>query len=127
MRPSPAATHSAASSTIYGVSWAAARQDIDCSLLSGASATDCVCRRVRWENKDNGPAFAVVNPARSTGVAIFAGWPYIAQLWLFWFAPLIGGVVGGGVARALQYPDCPFDRLYDVVRRHRHSSGCFAR
>jgi aquaporin Z len=36
-----------------------------------------------------------VNPARSTGVALFAGDWALAQLWLFWVAPLIGGVLGG--------------------------------
>ena len=36
-----------------------------------------------------------VNPARSTGVAIYAGGWAIAQLWLFWVAPIIGGVLGG--------------------------------
>ena len=36
-----------------------------------------------------------VNPARSTGVALFAdGWA-VSQLWLFWIAPIIGGVLGG--------------------------------
>jgi aquaporin Z len=40
-----------------------------------------------------------VNPARSTGPALFAGGDYIAQLWLFWLAPLAGAVVGGWVAR----------------------------
>jgi aquaporin Z len=35
-----------------------------------------------------------VNPARSTGVAIFAGGWAISQLWLFWIAPIIGGVLG---------------------------------
>lgn len=39
-----------------------------------------------------------VNPARSTGPAIFAGywWP-LQQLWLFWVAPILGGAVGGAV------------------------------
>lgn len=36
-----------------------------------------------------------VNPARSTGVALFADGPALAQLWLFWVAPLLGGAVGG--------------------------------
>jgi aquaporin Z len=36
-----------------------------------------------------------VNPARSTGPALFAGSWAIGQLWLFWVAPLIGGVVAG--------------------------------
>lgn len=35
-----------------------------------------------------------VNPARSTGVALFAGGAYISQLWLFWLAPIVGGVLG---------------------------------
>src|SRR5690606_34477636 len=36
-----------------------------------------------------------VNPARSTGVAVFVGGAQVAQLWLFWLAPIIGGVLGG--------------------------------
>ena len=36
-----------------------------------------------------------VNPARSTGVALFAGGWAIDQLWLFWVAPIIGGIIGG--------------------------------
>ena len=36
-----------------------------------------------------------VNPARSTGVALFAGAGAISQLWLFWLAPLVGGAIGG--------------------------------
>ncbi|WP_170410216.1 aquaporin Z [Ruegeria arenilitoris] len=35
-----------------------------------------------------------VNPARSTGVALFADGPALAQLWLFWVAPLIGAAIG---------------------------------
>jgi aquaporin Z len=42
-----------------------------------------------------------VNPARSTGPALFVGGWAIKQLWLFWLAPLIGGALGGGVYRAL--------------------------
>jgi aquaporin Z len=42
-----------------------------------------------------------VNPARSTGPAIFAGGWALQQLWLFWVAPLIGGALGGGTYRAL--------------------------
>jgi len=38
-----------------------------------------------------------VNPARSTGPAIFAGGWALAQLWLFWLAPLVGGLIGGGL------------------------------
>lgn len=42
-----------------------------------------------------------VNPARSTGVAFFAGGLAVAQLWLFWIAPIIGGVIGGYIYKAL--------------------------
>ena len=42
-----------------------------------------------------------VNPARSTGPALFAGGAYVGQLWLFWLAPIVGGVLGGLVARLL--------------------------
>jgi aquaporin Z len=38
-----------------------------------------------------------VNPARSTGPALIAGGAFIAQLWLFWLAPIIGAVVAGKV------------------------------
>ena len=36
-----------------------------------------------------------VNPARSTGVAVFVGGGQVAQLWLFWLAPILGGLIGG--------------------------------
>lgn len=36
-----------------------------------------------------------VNPARSTGVALFAGGWAVEQLWLFWLAPIVGGILGG--------------------------------
>lgn len=42
-----------------------------------------------------------VNPARSTGVAVFAGGWAVAQLWLFWIAPIIGGLAGGTIYRSL--------------------------
>jgi len=38
-----------------------------------------------------------VNPARSTGPAIFAGGWAISQLWLFWVAPIVGGALAGFV------------------------------
>lgn len=38
-----------------------------------------------------------VNPARSTGVALFAQTAALSQLWLFWVAPIVGGVIGGVV------------------------------
>ena len=43
-----------------------------------------------------------VNPARSTGTALFAGTEYLMQLWLFWLAPLIGGILGAWVARGVR-------------------------
>ena len=42
-----------------------------------------------------------VNPARSTGPAIFVGGWALAQLWLFWVAPIIGGALGGLVYNGL--------------------------
>jgi aquaporin Z len=42
-----------------------------------------------------------VNPARSTGVAVFVGDWALAQLWLFWLAPIVGGALGGWVYRAM--------------------------
>jgi aquaporin Z len=42
-----------------------------------------------------------VNPARSTGVALFAGGWALAQLWLFWAAPMVGAIIGGVVYRFL--------------------------
>jgi aquaporin Z len=44
---------------------------------------------------------ASVNPARSTGTAVFAGGWALAQLWLFWVAPLAGGAAGGVLYRWL--------------------------
>jgi aquaporin Z len=38
-----------------------------------------------------------VNPARSTGVALFVGGELIGQLWLFWLAPIVGAIVAGFV------------------------------
>lgn len=38
-----------------------------------------------------------VNPARSTGVAVFVGGWAVSQLWLFWVAPIVGGVIGAGI------------------------------
>jgi aquaporin Z len=42
-----------------------------------------------------------VNPARSTGPALFAGVDYLSQLWLFWLAPMVGGVMGAVAARSM--------------------------
>ena len=42
-----------------------------------------------------------VNPARSTGPAVLVGGWALAQLWLFWLAPIVGGALGGYAYRAL--------------------------
>ncbi|QWP76162.1 aquaporin Z [Lysobacter sp. K5869] len=46
-----------------------------------------------------------VNPARSTGVALFAGSAALGQLWMFWVAPILGGLIGGAVYRWLGKDD----------------------
>jgi aquaporin Z len=46
-----------------------------------------------------------VNPARSTGPALFAGGEYIGQLWLFWVAPIIGAVIAGLLTRWMYEPE----------------------
>ncbi|MCL1824754.1 MAG: aquaporin Z [Betaproteobacteria bacterium] len=43
-----------------------------------------------------------VNPARSTAVAFFAGSDALAQLWLFWVAPIVGGVLGALAYKAIE-------------------------
>jgi len=45
-----------------------------------------------------------VNPARSTGPALFAGGEYLGQLWLFWVAPIVGAVIAGLFSRWLHQP-----------------------
>mgnify|MGYP002824252920 FL=1 len=46
-----------------------------------------------------------VNPARSTGPALFAGGAYIGQLWLFWASPILGAVIAGLFGRWLWWSD----------------------
>jgi aquaporin Z len=52
-----------------------------------------------------------VNPARSTGVAFFAQTEAIGQLWLFWIAPIFGGVLGGFTYRSLFKPAAGSDGI----------------
>jgi aquaporin Z len=40
-----------------------------------------------------------VNPARSTGVALWVGGEAVGQLWLFWLAPIVGALLAGWVYR----------------------------
>lgn len=46
-----------------------------------------------------------VNPARSTGVAVFVGDWALSQLWLFWLAPIVGGALGAMVYKAIGSDD----------------------
>jgi aquaporin Z len=48
-----------------------------------------------------------VNPARSTGVALWAGPELVGQLWLFWVAPIAGALLAGWVYRTLLSQDSP--------------------
>ena len=45
-----------------------------------------------------------VNPARSTGPALFAGGAYVGQLWMFWLAPIAGAMIAGAIGRILYEP-----------------------
>jgi aquaporin Z len=60
-----------------------------------------------------------VNPARSTGPALFAGGDYIGQLWLFWVAPIIGAYVGGIVGRWMYEPADIIETV--LVEEHRRA------
>ena len=46
-----------------------------------------------------------VNPARSTGVALFAGGWAVEQLWLFWLAPVAGALLGAAIYRVIGSDD----------------------
>ncbi len=52
-----------------------------------------------------------VNPARSTGPALFAGAEYIGQLWLFWLVPLAGAAAAGALARWMYEPEPLIDTI----------------
>ena len=58
-----------------------------------------------------------VNPARSTGPALFAGGEYIGQLWLFWLAPIIGAVIAGLLAHWIYEQEAIVDTLVVEERR----------
>jgi aquaporin Z len=59
-----------------------------------------------------------VNPARSTGPAIFVGGWAVQQLWLFWLAPIIGGALGGLVYSGLFQEERFEDGIEQRVERH---------
>src|SRR5246500_1443301 len=56
-----------------------------------------------------------VNPARSTGPALFAGGEYLGQLWLFWLAPILGALIAGWAARWMHSDDVVHWRTTDVT------------
>jgi aquaporin Z len=58
-----------------------------------------------------------VNPARSTGPALFAGGEYIGQLWMFWVAPILGGMIAGALARWMYEPAGITDTIVVEERR----------
>jgi len=58
-----------------------------------------------------------VNPARSTGPAIFAGGEYVAQLWLFWLAPIVGAIIAGLLTRWMYEQEAIIDTTVIEERR----------
>ncbi len=65
-----------------------------------------------------------VNPARSTGPAIFVGGWALAQLWMFWVAPLLGAVLAGLAARLLE-PEQVGHRGQPPPGSAEHDEGAF--
>ena len=57
-----------------------------------------------------------VNPARSTGPALFGGAEYVGQLWMFWLAPSAGAMIAGALSRILYEPDTLMETI--VVEEH---------
>jgi aquaporin Z len=55
-----------------------------------------------------------VNPARSTGVALFVGGWAVAQLWLFWLGPIVGGILGATVYRLIGSTEEDKQPVWDV-------------
>ncbi len=65
-----------------------------------------------------------VNPARSTGPAIFVGGWAVAQLWMFWIAPIMGGLLGGAVyARVFEQASPMADRIVGIASAAAASDG----
>jgi aquaporin Z len=58
-----------------------------------------------------------VNPARSTGPALFAGGDYLGQLWLFWLAPIAGAIVAGLLGRWMHEREAIVDTIVVEKRR----------
>jgi aquaporin Z len=64
-----------------------------------------------------------VNPARSTGPAIFVGGWALAQLWLFWLAPIIGGALGGALYARIFESGLTISKPVSVKSRTTAASG----
>lgn len=64
-----------------------------------------------------------VNPARSTGVALFVGDWAIAQLWLFWLAPILGALLGALVYRLIGSEDHAPEQIAQLYARRRPLSA----
>ena len=58
-----------------------------------------------------------VNPARSTGPALFAGGAYVGQLWLFWVMPIVGAVIAGLLTRWMYEQEAIVDTTVIEERR----------
>src|SRR5215203_43927 len=58
-----------------------------------------------------------VNPARSTGPALFAEGAYVGQLWLFWLAPVVGAVIAGLLTRWMYEQEAIVETT--IVEEHR--------
>jgi aquaporin Z len=58
-----------------------------------------------------------VNPARSTGPALFAGGAYISELWLFWVAPIAGAMIAGLLTRWMYEEEAILDTIVVEERR----------
>ena len=58
-----------------------------------------------------------VNPARSTGPALFAGGAYLGQLWLFWLAPIAGAMIAGLLTRWMYEQEAILDTIVVEERR----------
>ena len=58
-----------------------------------------------------------VNPARSTGPALFAGRDYLGRLWLFWVAPIAGAVIAGLLTRWMYEQEAIVDTIVVEERR----------
>jgi aquaporin Z len=67
-----------------------------------------------------------VNPARSTGPALFVGGAALGQLWLFWVAPIVGAVASGAVYRAWHVEQPQLKAIGEEERPIKHAASRFS-